>query len=111
MRVSVDAAGTGGGTGRGGGPAATPSRITARGARTAATSRRCIEPRRNSPHSTNAATHVTRKATARSPLRNVSASSTFEAGGRGGYSAGRPRATAAGGGALPPAPQPRHGGG
>src|SRR5437660_757295 len=77
MTVSVESAATSLGTGRGSRTAATPSRITASGARMAAASRRHSGPRRSSPHSTNAATHVTRNAIARSPLRNVSASSTF----------------------------------
>src|SRR2546427_2927486 len=109
MTVSVESAATSRGTGRGSRTAATPSRITARGARTAATSRRRTEPRRNSPHSASAATHVTRNAIARSPLRSVSASSTFETGASRVYSVGRTRSTSAGGAPLTASTRPGKG--
>src|SRR6266550_2883390 len=75
----------------------------------AATSRCRTEPRRNSPHSASAATHVTRNAIARSPLRSVSASSTFETGASRVYSVGRTRSTSAGGAPLTASTRPGKG--
>src|SRR6266700_3135653 len=94
MTVSVESAATSRGTGRG-------SR--------AAASRRHSGPRRSSPHSASAATHVTRNAIARSPLKNVSASSAFEAGASRVYSVGRTRSTSAGGVPLTTSTRPGKG--
>src|SRR6266702_5389091 len=104
MTVSVESAAARRGTGRGNRTAATPSRITASGARTTSASRR-----RSSPHSASAATQVTRNAIARSPLKNVSASSAFEAGASRVYSVGRTRSTSAGGAPLTTSTRPGKG--
>src|SRR5216110_1797836 len=109
MTVSVESAAARRGTGRGSRTAATPSRITASGARTATASRRRSGPRRSSPHSASAATHVTRNAIARSKLKNVSASSTFETGASRVYSVGRTRSTSAGGAPLTASTRPGKG--
>src|SRR5213592_4162279 len=109
MTVSVESAAARRGTGRGNRTAATPSRITASGARTATASRRRSGPRRSSPHSASAATHVTRNAIARSKLKNVSASSTFETGASRVYSVGRTRSTSAGGAPLTASTRPGKG--
>src|SRR5258708_1985983 len=100
MTVSVESAATSRGTGRGSRTAAMPSRITASGPGSGEAGRGHSGPRRSSPHNASAATHVTRNAIARSPLRNVSASSTFETGASRVYSVGRTRSTSAGGAPL-----------
>src|ERR1041385_1889514 len=97
MTVSVESVATRLGTGRGRITAHTPMSTTATGPTAAVTSRRPSVPGRRKPHRASPTTHTARNAFARSRLRNVSASRTFEIGASSVYSTGRTKSASRGG--------------